>query len=149
MSKFKTRKIRHLRGRKTGFGNTKKHRGSGSRGGKGLAGLHKYKWSWTTTFEPDHFKKPSMKPKPRTYDVINLHEINDMAVKRNLKEIDLPHTKVLGDGEITKAIKVKALAFSKTAEQKIKEAGGTAQLVHSNQSSVLSKEPVVKPKTEN
>ncbi len=127
MSKFKSRKIRHLRGRKTGFGGKKKHRGAGSRGGKGLAGLHKYKWSWTVTQEPDHFKKPSMKPKPQTNDVVNLSELNDMAVKQGLKEISLPNSKVLGTGEITKAIKVKALSFSKSAEQKIKEAGGTAE----------------------
>ena len=127
MSKFKPRKIRHLRGRKTGYGAKKKHRGAGSRGGKGLAGLHKYKWSWTTTFEPDHFKKPSMKPKPRAYSVINLNEINDTAVKQNLKEINLPEAKILGEGKITKAIKVRALMFSKSAEKKIKEAGGTVE----------------------
>lgn len=127
MSKFKPRKIRHLRGRKTGFGAKKKHRGAGSRGGRGLAGLHKYKWSWTVTQEPDHFKKPSMKPKPRTFTVINLKQINDMAVKQNLSEISLPNSKVLGVGEVTKATKVTALAFSKSAEQKIKGAGGTAE----------------------
>ncbi len=127
MSKFKSRKIRHLRGRKTGYGAKKKHRGAGSRGGKGFAGLHKYKWSWTTTNAPDWFTKPSMKPKPRTHDVVNLSELNDMAVKQGLKEISLPHSKILGTGEITKAIRVKALSFSKSAEQKIKEAGGTAE----------------------
>jgi len=37
--------------------------------------------------------------------------------------------KVLGDGEITKALTVKAHRFSKGAEEKVKAAGGTAEVV--------------------
>ncbi len=127
MSKFKARKTRHLRGRKTGYGAKKKHRGAGSRGGTGKAGLHKHKWSWTVTNEPDHFKKPSLKPKPKMFSVMNLWQVNDIAAKQDLKELNFPGVKILGAGEITKPLKIKAAAFSESASRKIKEAGGTAE----------------------
>jgi len=37
--------------------------------------------------------------------------------------------KILGEGELTKALIVKAHKFSKSAEEKIKTAGGTAEVV--------------------
>ncbi|MGB9826809.1 MAG: uL15 family ribosomal protein, partial [Desulfofundulus sp.] len=37
--------------------------------------------------------------------------------------------KVLGDGELTKPLTVRANAFSKTAEQKILAAGGKAEVI--------------------
>jgi len=37
--------------------------------------------------------------------------------------------KVLGDGELTKALTVKVHKFSKSAEEKIASAGGTAEVV--------------------
>ena len=37
--------------------------------------------------------------------------------------------KVLGNGEITKKLTVKAAAFSETAKQKIEAAGGKAEVV--------------------
>jgi len=137
MSNLKPRKQRYLRGRKTGFGSKKKHRGGGSRGGRGLAGLHKFKWSWTVTQEPDHFKKPSMKPKPKIFDPINLWQINEMAVKHNLKTLDLQNYKVLGSGEITVPVTIKAAAFSAQAVEKIQSAGGKAETVKKGKSLVV------------
>jgi len=37
--------------------------------------------------------------------------------------------KILGDGELAKALKVQAHAFSKNAQEKIKKAGGSAEIV--------------------
>ncbi|MCX8052650.1 MAG: 50S ribosomal protein L15 [Armatimonadetes bacterium] len=37
--------------------------------------------------------------------------------------------KILGDGELTKSLTVRAHKFSKTAEEKIKAAGGTAEVL--------------------
>ena len=37
--------------------------------------------------------------------------------------------KVLGDGELTKKLNVKAVKFTKSAEEKIKNAGGTAEVI--------------------
>ena len=43
-------------------------------------------------------------------------------------EIDKP-VKILGDGELTKAVSVKAHSFSKTAREKIEKAKGKAEVV--------------------
>jgi large subunit ribosomal protein L15 len=37
--------------------------------------------------------------------------------------------KILGDGELSKALTVKAAAFTKSARQKIEAAGGTCELL--------------------
>lgn len=37
--------------------------------------------------------------------------------------------KVLGDGEITKKLTVKAVKFTKTAKEKIEAAGGKAEVI--------------------
>ncbi len=41
----------------------------------------------------------------------------------------LDGVKVLGDGELTKALKIKAHAFSSSAKEKIEAAGGTAEVI--------------------
>ena len=45
-----------------------------------------------------------------------------------IKKLDVP-IKILGNGELQKAYTVKAAAFSKTALEKIKAAGGKAEVV--------------------
>ena len=48
------RKHRRMRGHRTvGYGQISQHRRHP--GGRGHAGLHKYKWSWVTTYDPDYF----------------------------------------------------------------------------------------------
>ncbi|MGA2874798.1 MAG: 50S ribosomal protein L15, partial [Nitrososphaerales archaeon] len=49
------RKVRRLRGSRThGWGQIGQHRRTGSKGGSGMAGLHKHKWSYTVKYMPDH-----------------------------------------------------------------------------------------------
>ncbi|MEM2955643.1 MAG: 50S ribosomal protein L15, partial [Nitrososphaerales archaeon] len=61
------RKTRKLRGSRTvGYGQVGQHRKSGSRGGKGKAGLHKHKWSWTVKYAPNYFGRDEFKPPRRT-----------------------------------------------------------------------------------
>ena len=57
-------------------------------------------------------------------------EVNAEALKsaRLIESLNLP-VKVLGKGELNKALNVKAAAFSKGAEEKIKAAGGTAEVI--------------------
>ncbi len=50
--------------------------------------------------------------------------INDKVVKKELDGL-----KVLGNGEITKALTVKAAVFSASAKEKIEAAGGKAEVV--------------------
>ena len=70
------------------------------------------------------------------YKAINLSTLEELAAKNNLTEISLEtlvqagfvsnndKVKILGNGTITRALAVKANAFSKTAEAAIVAAGG-------------------------
>lgn len=72
------------------------------------------------------------------YEVVNVSQLNDVTEK----EITLESLakagiisrrakwlKVLGDGEITKAVSIKAHAVSETAKQKLEKAGGKIELL--------------------
>jgi large subunit ribosomal protein L15 len=52
----------------------------------------------------------------------------DAIIKQKLIKVKLP-IKVLGNGEINKALNIKAHAFSKSAEEKIKKAGGSSTVI--------------------
>jgi large subunit ribosomal protein L15 len=69
-----------------------------------------------------------------TYAVINLHQLGEFErevtpeslVARGLVRSGLP-VKVLGDGELSKALTVVAHKFSRSARAKIEAAGGSCQ----------------------
>lgn len=48
----------------------------------------------------------------------------ELLVKKNIAKGRFDQLKVLGDGELTKKLRVSAHAFSKSAEEKIRSAGG-------------------------
>ena len=70
---------------------------------------------------------------------INLSTLEELASKKNLTEISLEtlvnagfvssndRVKILGNGAVTKALQVKAHAFSKSAEAAIAAAGGSVE----------------------
>ena len=130
------RKIRKKRGSRThGFGRVGQHRGGGQRGGHGKAGLHKHKWTYVIKYEPDYFgKKGFTSPKnlKRRVNVINVGVLDELAEKLSTEKegklfIDLEsfsYTKLLGAGKVTKPLIVKAPSCSKSAAEKIREAGG-------------------------
>jgi len=127
----RTKKARKFRGkREQGYGSHKRHRGKGSRGGRGAAGMHKHKWSYTVKYEPDHFGKHGfILPKSVSKEVkaINVNELEKMAEGK--KKIDLTkigYNKVLGDGKINAPLEIIAESFSKKAVKKIEAAGGKA-----------------------
>ena len=70
------------------------------------------------------------------FEVVNLDKLNGFAAgteinpevlkKARLVNKKNPQIKILGDGSLKHAVNVKAHAFSKTALEKIKKAGGTA-----------------------
>ncbi len=73
------------------------------------------------------------------YEVVNLDALNakfetgaqvtpQTLLEKGLVH-DATHVKVLGDGELTKALNVKAHAFSNSAKEKIVAAGGTTEIV--------------------
>lgn len=131
----KLRKIRKKRGSRTqGYGRVGQHRKTSSKGMR-KAGRHKHLWSYVLRYEPDYFGKrgfTSPKSLKQKINVINVGELDELVEKvAQEKEgkyfIDLEslgYTKLLGMGEITKPVIVKVASCSKSAAEKIKEAGG-------------------------
>lgn len=130
------RKTRKYRGsRQCGWGQVAQHRGSGSRGGFGKAGLDKHKWTWTVKYDPDHFggnvfKPPRRKTLPKW---INVGELNDLWNKmqgdgdKGKKELNLTrlgYAKLLGKGEIRGSYRIVVGSCSRSALEKIQKAGG-------------------------
>ena len=73
------------------------------------------------------------------FKAINLSTLEDLASKKNLSEVNFEalvaagfvssndKVKMLGNGAVTKALKVTAHAFSKSAEAAIVAAGGSVE----------------------
>lgn len=97
-----------------------------------MAGLHKHKWSYTVKYAPDHFGSNKWHP-PNQVEVnrwINLYQIENLS--HNGGEIDLVslgYDKLLGQGSVRSALKVKALRASASAIEKIKAAGGSIEVL--------------------
>jgi len=132
----KLRKIRKKRGSRTcGYGRVGQHRKSGSKGYR-KAGRHKHGWTYVIKYEPEYFGKrgfTSPKSLKREVKIINVGELEEIAEKFKEKTeegkilIDLEslgYTKLLGAGKVTKPLIVKVASCSKSAIEKIREAGG-------------------------
>jgi large subunit ribosomal protein L15 len=125
------------RGMGSGMGktSTRGHKGQGSRSGsrlmRGFEGgqmpLHRRlpKRGFTNIFRTE-------------YTVVNVEQLGKLGEKNitleTLKSAGLvngknPLVKILGNGELTSAITVQAHKFSKSAQEKITKAGGTAQVL--------------------
>ncbi|MBI5699860.1 50S ribosomal protein L15 [Candidatus Saganbacteria bacterium] len=120
------RKMRVGRGTSSGHGKTcgRGHKGQTSRAG-GTKGAR---------FEGGQTPLYRRLPKKRgfnnilfrkEYEVINLNDLNKYEGEVNLIKPDLL-VKVLGEGELKKALKVTANKFSQSAKAKIEKAGGSA-----------------------
>ncbi len=128
----KKSRSRKFRGHRTRHGSHKKWRGGGSRGGRGQAGLHKHKWSYTVKYDKEHFGKKGFKiPQAiaREIRTINLKQIDHIATKEKINVSEFGYDKVLGSGKISKPLTIEAKSFSKSAIKKIEEAGGKAVVV--------------------
>lgn len=128
----KLRKIRKFRGTRTqGYGRIGQHRDSGSKGARKV-GRHKHLWSWVVTHQPDYFGKngfTSPKSLHTKVNPINLNKLDQLAQaseggKAQINLTELGFTKLLGTGKITKALTIHVESYSKSAAEKIKEAGG-------------------------
>jgi large subunit ribosomal protein L15 len=139
---YKKRSARsRLRGRRTcGYGQKFKHRGKGSKGGKGMAGTGKragQKVTWRLRYHPDYFGKKGFKTRQKKGLAMNVGYINDklntlIKEKKAIKEkdgykIELKGYKILSTGKVDKKLFIKADGFSKKAEEKIVKAGGAAE----------------------
>lgn len=127
------KKFRKMRGsRSCGYGSHKKHRGAGSRGGRGKSGRFKHKKSWVIRYEPDYFGKKGFTVPPevkKEIRAINLRDIDNLAKNLKKTEIDLNelgYDKVLSKGKLTQPLTIKAKKFVENAKKKIEEVGGKA-----------------------
>jgi len=138
---MKRKKVIKQKGSKThGYGSKKKHRGAGSRGGRGMAGVTKHRKFWIMKNRPGHLGKRGFKTltqrkitpaKPKT---INLRDIERLVKTKgsDSKEIDitkLGYEKVLSTGTLNKKLTIKAHSFSEVAKQKIEKAGGKTLVI--------------------
>jgi len=139
----KRKKVRGQRGSRThGRGCAKRGRGSGERGGTGMSGGHKHKWSYVIRYMPDYFGKHGFTRPPELREevkAINVGEIDERieeflesgAATRDGEKIivdvaKLGYDKVLGGGRVTRPLVVKSKNFVELAVRKLKEAGGDA-----------------------
>ena len=131
----KEKKNKRFRGYKThGWGSRKKHRGSGNRGGFGMAGTGKradQRKSWVlkvygnTYFGKHGFVRHGVRAEE--LNIINVGELD----KFNESEINLTklgYDKLLGSGLVSKKLKVLVNSASASAIEKIKKAGGDVVL---------------------
>ncbi len=135
-SKKRSKRARAGRGPGSGLGKTA---GRGANGQKSRSGGTKSVW-----FEGGQQRFTQRIPKSgfnnifkKEYQVINVGFLNEkfgdnesidkktLFEKGYIDKKEVP-IKILGNGEVSKALKVKADKFSKTAEEKIKKAGGEA-----------------------
>ncbi len=118
----------------------KKARGSGHRGGKGMAGTGKRgdqrKTLILNLYGNDYFGKGKVQ---RRKVAPKLKVINIRAIMQNpsrfgkesggIFEVNLKGYKILGEGELDKKIKIIASEISKSASEKVKKAGGEIVIV--------------------
>lgn len=121
------KKVDKQRGHRThGWGSPKKHRGKGSRGGKGWAGSEGHRKTYILKYARDRIGKHGFKAKTtKKFNTVNLREVVKLAGKE--KKIDLSkfgYDKLLSTGEIKKALEIKVDYFSFRAKEKVEAAGG-------------------------
>lgn len=125
------------RGRGThGWGERKKHKKKGHYGGKGMSGTGKRadhkKTLVINLYGNNYFGKQGITSKKTEKD--KRKRINLGTIEQNLKtygkkkedkwEVNLEDYKILGEGEIKEKLIIKAKEASKSAIEKVKEAGG-------------------------
>ena len=140
MKTHKRKKSKGQRGTTRYHGARKKHKSSGHTGGKGMSGTGKradHKKSLVIKlYGNNYFGKQGVTSRGTEKDrskAMNLRDIEtnfESLMKKHGKgnELDLSGFKILGEGELTKKITIKALAFSLSAKEKIKKAGGNIAL---------------------
>ena len=131
-------KKRSGRGRGSGLGRTA---GRGEKGYHARSGSKNRSW-----FEggqmPIHRRLPkrgfSNSLFRKTYQVVNLQAINELGLEivdaqilheKGLVRSALQPIKILGDGNIESSVKITASYFSKSAKEKIEEAGGSVEVL--------------------
>jgi large subunit ribosomal protein L15 len=128
--------MRKNRGSRTqGWGRVGQHRRTGSKGRRN-AGRHKALWSYVIKYEPEYYSKvgfTSPKSLRQEAKIINVGSLNGIGANLSAEKqedktiVDLAalgYTKLLGTGKITKPLVIKVASCSKSAAEKVKNAGG-------------------------
>ena len=137
-----SRRIRRGRGIGSGLGKTsgRGHKGRGSRsGGNTPPGYEGGQMPLQRRLPKRGFRRLQQNAARREeFAIINLRDLAKFQagstvdapalVGKGLLEVGMKF-KVLGDGELTNRLTVRADSFSKSAREKIEKAGGTAELV--------------------
>ncbi len=138
------KRIKRIRGTRTcGGGSAKKRRGKGSKGGSGHAGAYAHHVVWSLKRGIRKGKNKSQLPTYnhsdyKTVNVGDLEEILEELIERGKAEEkgdgiyldvnELGIQKILGKGEVTKKLMLKANKISKTAQEKIERVGGSVEI---------------------
>ncbi len=133
------RKKRVGRGIGSGHGKTSTRGHKGQKSRRGYGELPAFFEGGQTPFIMRIPKRGFKNPTAKEYEIVNIKileerfEPNSEVTPEVLKEKGIIHcteaVKILGDGELTKPLTVKAHKFSKSAEEKIKAAGGTVEIL--------------------
>ena len=142
MTVNKRKKNTRQRGHKThGWGANKKHRGKGHQGGAGMAGSGKRAdskkpsiWKNKDYFGKHGFTSKTPKAKINAVNISYIEEHINALLSTNLIKKEeksysvelekLGYNKLLGDGKVSVKFKIKTPYASKSAIEKVKEAGG-------------------------
>ncbi len=135
----RVKKSRKFRGYKThGYGSKKKHRGKGSKGGKGLAGKFKQKKTWFLKYKPEEMKTRGFNVPHKEQRALNVRELDRIVSalmrEKKAKEVggkvivnlkELGYDKIIGAGNITIPVIISSVSsLTKSAKEKIEKAGG-------------------------
>jgi large subunit ribosomal protein L15 len=128
-----------------GWGAKKKHRGAGSRGGRGLAGSGKRGDAKKTLYWQDanYFGKRGFvsanKTEEKTINLSHLNTILDTLVQKRKAQFqngifiinldELGYTKLLGAGNVTKKMQITVNNASRSVEEKVSKNGGSLTLL--------------------
>lgn len=133
------RKKRVGRGIGSGHGKTSTRGHKGQKSRRGYGELPAFFEGGQTPFIMRIPKRGFKNPNTVEYEIVNIKtleekfEANTEVNPEILKEKGIIHctsaVKILGNGELTKPLKVKAHKFSKSAEEKIKSAGGSVEII--------------------
>ncbi len=125
---LKNRKIRKKhRGTRTNGRGKKGSRRKG--GGKGNAGSLRHKKMWFIKNMPGYFGKHGMPGRKEKVRYVTLEWIDQYVRDHGLKEInvaELGYDRVLGRGNLTVPVTIKAKSFTNKAIEKIEAANGKA-----------------------
>lgn len=120
----KRKKVHQMRGYRRGYGSKKKHRGKGSKGGKGWGGSTKHNRSYVYTKARDHFGHTGFHSLHPTTRAINVGDLESFA-PGEVNLTALGYHKLLSKGSVTKSFAITVGQCTTGAKKKIEQSGGT------------------------